>query len=112
MNEGLKDLSKVPDDVIRRFLLGQLGGAEQRAFEEWLMIDAGLEERVRLAETELSDDYVLERLTRAERLLFEQRFMLSAGRLRKLRVSEVLRDRFGAMPVARPGQLGAGRFGF
>jgi hypothetical protein len=96
------------DDAIRRFLFGRLGVAEQTAFEERLFTDDSLEERVRLAEFDLADDYALERLSAADRKAFEKKFLLSAERKRQLTISRALRDRFAsASAVGHTAQPGA-----
>lgn len=84
------------DDLIRRFLLGQLDPSEQSSLEESLFIgDEELEARVRLAEFDLSDDYVFARLNAADREQFERKFLVSTDRRQTLNVSRALRDRFG-----------------
>jgi len=101
------------DDAVRRFLFGRLGFAEQTAFEERLFTDDSLEERVRLAEFDLADDYALERLSAADRKAFEKKFLLSAERKRQLTISRALGDRFASASAvghkARPGAI-SGRF--
>jgi hypothetical protein len=82
------------DEAVRRFLLGSLSPTEQSRFEHSLFVDDALEERVRLAELELSDDYSANRLSRAERDLFRQRFLLTADREKKLEVSKALQREF------------------
>jgi len=84
------------DEAVRRFLLGSLSPSEQSRFEHSLFVDDALEERVRLAELELSDDYSANRLRRAERDLFRQRFLITADRERQLKVSRALKDNFAA----------------
>jgi hypothetical protein len=90
------------DDAIRRFLFGRLGVAEQTAFEERLFTDDRFEERVRLAEFDLADDYALERLSAADRKAFEKKFLLSAERQRQLTISRALRDRFASTTATAP----------
>ena len=82
------------DEAIRRFLLGALNATEQARFEHSLFVDDSLEERVRLAELELSDDYSANRLSHVERNLFRQRFLLTADRESKLQVSKALHNNF------------------
>ena len=82
------------DEAIRRFLLGSLNSAEQSVFENSLFSDDELEERVRLAELELSDDFAADRLSSADRDLFRQKFLLTAGRETSLEVSRALRQNF------------------
>lgn len=87
-------------DVIRGFLLGRLSSAEQAKFEERLLIDDDLDERMRLAEFELADDFILERMTGIDRQRFAKTFMLTRERRRALIVSTALRDRFSVLPEA------------
>jgi hypothetical protein len=94
------DLSEFSDETIRRFLLGNLGAAEQPVFEQRLLIDNGLAARVRVAELDLADDYAFESLTATERHLLEENFLLSADRIRKVKVSQALRDRFAPVSVS------------
>jgi len=85
---------EIADEMVRRFLLGDLSAAEQPLFELKLLADDDLDARVGQAELELADDYAFERLSSGHRILFEERFLVTADRQRKLRVSGVLRDRF------------------
>jgi hypothetical protein len=82
------------DEMIRRFLLGELSVSERPLFEQRFITDDGLEARVRLVEFDLADDYAFERLSSPARRLFEQRFLLVSNRQHQLRVSKALRDRF------------------
>jgi hypothetical protein len=82
------------DEIIRRFLLGSLNESDQSRLEHSLFVDESLEERVRLTELELSDDYTANRLSNTDRELFRQRFLLTADRERKLEVSRALHDNF------------------
>ena len=82
------------DEAVRRFLLGSLSPTEQTRFEHSLFVDDSLEERVRLTELELSDDYAANRLSRADGDLFRQRFLLTADREKKLEVSRALHRNF------------------
>jgi hypothetical protein len=101
MSEDNKTPVELPDEMIRRFLLGGLSASEQPGFEEQLFSDDGLDGRVRHAEFELADDYAYGRLNQAERSLFEKKFLVSADRRRKIEVSTVLRERFATAPVAK-----------
>ncbi len=82
------------DDPIRRFLLGRLAPTEQTSLEESLFMDEELETRVRLAELDLTDDYVFARLNAVDRERFERKFLVSAERRQALNVSSALYDRF------------------
>jgi hypothetical protein len=100
LNNALPDA--ISDEVIRRFLLGDLSSSEQTVFEQRLISDDALDTRSRLIELELADDYACERFKTSDRALFEQKFLVTADRKRKLAVSELLRDRFsfaGAAPL-------------
>ncbi len=88
------------DEAVRRFLLGELSAAEQPLFEQCLFTDQALESRVRLAELDLTDDYVFERLSPHDRKSCEQKFLVTSNRRQKLQVSKVLRDRFSVNPAA------------
>jgi hypothetical protein len=93
--------SEFPDGAIRSFLLGRLSAAERRPFEARLFTDETLETRVRLAEYELVDDYIFDRLGLSDRKLFERKFLLSADRKQKLSVSRALRDHFAPGSAAQ-----------
>jgi hypothetical protein len=82
------------DDVIRRFLLGELTVAEQGAFENRLVADDELESRVRLGELRLADDYAQRCLTRDESLRVQERFLVTRDRQHMAAVSQALHDRF------------------
>lgn len=86
------------DEAVRRFLLGSLNTTEQSLFEHSLFVDETLEERVRLTELELSDDYTANRLSRADRDLFRRRFLLTTDREQKVVVSKALHDNFAFSP--------------
>ena len=57
-------------------------------------MDEELETRVRLAELDLTDDYVFARLNAVDRERFERKFLVSAERRQALNVSSALCDRF------------------
>ncbi len=95
--------SGFPDEMIRRFLLGDLSATERPAFEERLLVDDALAARVRLAELELADDYAYGQLSGTERELITEKFLLSADRERKVRVSRSLRDHFASAPNTSTG---------
>lgn len=89
---GKHESASVSDETIRLFLLGRLNENERSSFDERLFVDDELEERVRLAECEIVDDYAAERLSAQERELFNERFMRTAERKQKLAVSQALRN--------------------
>lgn len=87
-------LAGYSDDVIRGFLLGRLNATEQLKFEEQLMLDDRLEESVRLAEYQLADDYILDRIDLDDRHRYLETFLVTPERRRLTMVSTVLRDHF------------------
>ena len=89
------------DQQIRSFLLGSLSPGEQAAFEQSLFLERELEERVRLMEIDLSDDYALASLSEADKGRFERHFLLGTSRQRQLHVSNALRDRFAPVSLER-----------
>ena len=89
---GKHESASVSDETIRLFLLGSLSEDERTKFDERLFVDDELEERVRLAECEIADDYAAERLSAQERELFNEKFMRTAERKQKLAVSQALRN--------------------
>ena len=78
------------DGTIRRFLLAQLSRTERSAFETALFANSQLEQRARLVEMELVDDYAADRLRANERAAFQRKFLVSAARQKKLEVSAAL----------------------
>ena len=96
MVDGKKHLDDIPprkfsDETIRQFLFAQLGVDEQAAFEDALFTDPKLERRARLAEIELTDNYVFGKLNTKQCRLFHENFLLSGGRRNALEVSTALR---------------------
>ncbi|MGZ5480670.1 MAG: hypothetical protein ACXWID_01670 [Pyrinomonadaceae bacterium] len=94
--------ANISEATVRRFLLAQLSGQEQSAFERALLVNPQLEQRARLAEIALIDDYVLSRLKANERELFQKEFLVTTARRRKLEVSNALRQAFAVENVSQP----------
>src|SRR5688572_18986354 len=90
------------DATLRRFLLAQLSRREQSAFERALLMNPQLEQRARLAEIALIDDYVLNRLKANDRDAFQKEFLVTTARRRKLEVSNALRQTFPVENVSQP----------
>ena len=78
------------DPTIRGFFLAQLSREEHSAFESALVTNSQLEQRARLLEIELIDDYAADRLRAKERSAFQQKFLVTSARQRKLEVSAAL----------------------
>src|SRR5260370_38939044 len=91
---GVQSSLDFSDDVIRRFLLGNLRDDERPAFEVQLFDDDELESRVRLAQLDLADDYAFDRLNAENKKLFARAFLVTADRRRALKVSNALHDRY------------------
>jgi hypothetical protein len=88
------------DATIRQFLLGQLGGKDQVAFERALFCDSSLEQRTRLEEIALGDEYVTHKLRGKDLNAFSETFPFSAARLNQIEVSRALSECF-----ARPDDI-------
>lgn len=92
----------ISEATIRRFLLAQLSRREQSAFERALLMNPQLEQRARLAEIALIDDYVLSCLKASDRELFQKEFLVTTARRRKLEVSNALRQTFAVEKISQP----------
>jgi hypothetical protein len=98
-----KQLHELPaDEILRSFLLGRLNAAEQKKFEEQLMTDERLHERLRQAELQLADDFARDRIDQLDRDRFAKTFMLTDEHRRVLAVSDALHQRFSTTRDARP----------
>ena len=82
------------DAAIRQFLLGQMRGSQRVAFERALFLDASLEQKTRLEEIALADDYAMDRLRGKDLDAFTERFASSAARRNQIEVSRVLSECF------------------
>src|SRR6266508_3020711 len=65
------------ENLIRRYLLGELAEADQAALEQELLIDRGKFDRVWAVENELIDSYVRGEMSRAYRERFEGHYLVS-----------------------------------
>jgi hypothetical protein len=65
------------ENLIRRYLLGELAEADQAALEQDLLIDSGKFDRVWAVEYELVDHYVRDEMSRASRERFEGHYLAS-----------------------------------
>jgi hypothetical protein len=97
--------TRIDEATARRYLLGQLGAAEEEAFEDAYFRDPDVLEEVQAVEDDLLDDYVRGWLTQADRTALEA----------KAAVSPALRERLlcaGALRLAatrgRPTRLWVG----
>ena len=98
---SVRDQQAFSDDAIRQFLLGGLDRRDRPAFESALFLDSELEQRTRLIETSLADDFATGRLSANERIAFFESFPFSAARQRQIEVSTALRDCLAPASQAR-----------
>lgn len=82
------------DGEARRFLLGEMSGAEQSAFEQRFVADESLFEQTRVCEDELVESYVRETLSATERERFERVFLTTERRRERVRFTRRMLDRF------------------
>lgn len=78
-------------DVLRRYLLGDLPAESQRSLEERLMTDGGLYEELLMAEDDLVDQYLAGTLAARAREAFERSFLATPERRHKLSFAAALR---------------------
>src|SRR5262245_32740761 len=96
-----------PEDLIKRYLLGELSAAEQTALEDEYFLDRAKYEQIRRAEDDLIDSYSRGTLSPADRERFEQSYLANPQRHRHVKFSKafakVLDEELSARsPVARP----------
>lgn len=92
------------DDAVRQFLLGQLREETRATFEFALFFNRSLEQRTRLAELALADEYAQGTLRAKELNAFVKNFPVSAARVRQIEVSMALRERYAATSPSVSGQ--------
>ena len=80
----------VTDDLMTRYLLGDISDEERVRLEEHYFVDDGVFEQLSAFEDELIDDYVRGELAEPRRKQFELYFLNSAERRREARVCEIL----------------------
>lgn len=88
----------LPDFAIRQFLLGQLSANKRAQFERALFLDSALEQRTRLEEMALADDYALRRLRGKDLNAFIEKFPFSTARRNQIEVSIALSECFDPAP--------------
>jgi hypothetical protein len=74
------------ENLIRRYLLGELAEADHTALEQELLIDRGKFDQVWAVENELVDSYVRGDMSRPARERFESHYLASCP-YRKVRLS-------------------------
>src|SRR5215467_15912543 len=78
------------NDIMARYLLGQLPEAEQEAFEERLFSDEDCVDQLSVVEMELIDDYLQGRMSATRRKEFENGFLTTPDRIKKLANAKAL----------------------
>ena len=94
---------------IRDYLLGGLPQDAQRRVEERLLTEEAFMDELTLAEEELIDDYVGERLSARERADFERHFLSTEERRRQLRFARALGRYADAAHATKSGAPSAAR---
>jgi hypothetical protein len=76
------------ENLIRRYLLGELAEADQIALEQELLIDRGKFEEVCAVENELVDSYVRGEMSPADRKRFESHYLASPLHRERVAIAE------------------------
>jgi hypothetical protein len=76
------------ENLIRRYLLGELAEADQAALEQELLIDRGKFDQVWAVENELVDSYVRGEMSRADRKRFEDHYLASPLHRERVAIAE------------------------
>jgi hypothetical protein len=76
------------ENLIRRYLFGELAEANQAALEQELLIDRGKFDRVWATENELVDSYVRGEMSRADRERFEGHYLASPLHSERVAIAE------------------------
>ena len=102
-----RELLKVTTEELkqtRRYLLGILPEENLAELEERLLGDKGFYEELLVAEDELIDEYLADRLSGADRECAESYFLIAPERQQKLRFSRAFRKYLKLNEVAKPQQ--------
>jgi hypothetical protein len=78
----------VDEQVMRRYLLGELPEEEKQAFEDIYFADRDVFERLQALEEELIHDYVRDDLPAPVRAQFEKHFLISSERRKRVALAE------------------------
>ncbi len=76
------------ENLIRRYLVGELAEADQAALEQELLIDKGKFDQVWAVENELVDSYVRGEMSRADRERFEGHYLASPSHRERVAIAE------------------------
>lgn len=89
----MASLSTPPDDVLVRYILGELSPAEAEPLDERSVVDPDFFERLDAVENDLVDAYVRQELPAALQDRFKERYVTSQARAEKLRFASALAQR-------------------
>src|SRR2546430_869153 len=87
---------------IKKYLLGQLAGADLAEIERRVLTDDEFYEEVQIMEDELVDEYVNSELSADERRLFEKNFLADPESRNKLRLGRALDRHLSTQPLKFP----------
>jgi len=93
------------EDLLVRYLLGQLGESEQEHVEQTYLADQDWQERLAIAEDELIDDYVGGKLGATDRAAFEKHFLNSPHRHERVAFARAWQQLTRATPSVSPAAL-------
>ena len=107
MTDGFKQFEtdgsgEFSDERLRAYLLGDLREDERLLLDQRLLMDDALAERVRLAESQLIDEYVADELDARSAGVFPARFLKTDARREQVRLTAALRDYSAASETALP----------
>src|SRR5205807_3707572 len=89
---------------IKKYLLGQLAGADLEEIERRVLTDDDFHEEVQIMEDELVDEYVNADLSAEERRLFEKKFLADPESRNKLRLGRALDRHLSAQSLKFPSE--------
>src|SRR5215475_10621619 len=78
------------ENLIRRYLLGELAETDQAALEQELLIDRGEFDEVWAVENELIDSYVRGEMSRADQELFDGHYLTSPLHIERVEIAKSL----------------------
>ena len=109
--KGKEILRAIGNETIKSYLLGSLEESSKTRVEERLMNDAQLLEELLIAEDELVDHYVADRLSGDDRARFESHFLVTPDRVRKIQFGRAFQKYLERNDVAEgPGAITAKSF--
>jgi hypothetical protein len=98
-------MAVIQEDLIYRYLLGDLPESEQLALEQEAFDDGEIFERVWEIENDLVDRYVRGKLTAAEKGLFEENYLASPVHLKRVAFARSLVEAVDSGKLERKGSI-------